>query len=676
MRRGIGGRVWLVLLSVLGAVGASQPESPAEVELIPRKVFFGNPDRAGTRISPDGAHISYLAPLDGVLNVWVAPRDDLGKARAVTQDRGRGIRIYFWAYTSKHIIYLQDKNGDENWRAYSVDITNGNVIDLTPFEGVQARIQEVSRHFPEEILIALNNRDPRFHDIYRVNIVTGAREKILENDRFVSILTDDQYRVRFGIQMTPDGGNEIFQRTESGEWKSFMKIPQEDALTTEPIDFDETGEKLYLIDSRGRDTAALKVLDLKTGTETLVGEDRRADISRVLIHPTRKTIEAYATIYEMKEWTLTDRSLAPDFEYLNRVMRGQWEITSRSVDDAYWTIGDERDDAPVGIYLYERQKKKARFLFTTRSELENKPLAKMRHTVVRSRDGLNLVTYYTLPVWSDADGDGKPEKPLPTVLWVHGGPWSRDTWGYEPVHQWLANRGYAVISVNFRGSTGFGKAFLNAANREWGGKMHDDLIDAVNWAIAEGIAQADKVAIFGGSYGGYATLVGMTFTPDVFACGVDIVGPSNLITFMEAVPPYWKPFLDLIVARVGDHRTEEGRRFLQERSPLTFVNRIQKPLLIAQGANDPRVKQQESDQIVKAMQEKGIPVTYALYPDEGHGFARPENSISFFALTDIFLADCLGGRFEPLGDDLKGSSIQVLAGADEIGGLEEALKTK
>jgi dipeptidyl aminopeptidase/acylaminoacyl peptidase len=670
--------VWaLTFLALAGASGAEPEEvqrEVQEVEVIPRREFFGNPDRASVQISPDGTQISYVAPLDGVLNVWVAPRGEVSRARAVTADRGRGIRVYFWAYTSRHIIYLQDRNGDENWRAYSVDLRTGNEVDLTPLEGVQARIQGVSRYFPEEILVGLNDRNPQLHDLYRINIVTGAREKVVENyEGFFGYVTDDRYQVRFALRLTADGGNEVLKRAEDGKWEPYLQIPQEDVLTTSPVDFDESGEVLYMIDSRGRDTAALKTVNLKTGEEVTIGEDSRADVDGVLIHPVRKTIEAYATTYELREWRLVDRSLAEDFAYLKGVMSGAWEIVSRSDDDQWWIVADIRDDSPVRYYLYDRKKKEAEFLFTNRSNLKNKPLAKMRHTTISSRDGLNLVVYYTLPVWSDRDGDKKPHQPLPTVLWVHGGPWFRDTWGYNAVHQWLANRGYAVISVNFRGSTGFGKKFLNAANREWGGKMHDDLIDTVEWAIREGIADPKKIAIGGGSYGGYATLVGMTLTPAVFACGVDLVGPSNLITFMNAIPPYWKPLMDLFITRVGDHRTEEGRKFLMERSPLTYVDRIKRPLLIGQGANDPRVNQKESDQIVEAMQEKGIPVTYALYPDEGHGFARPENSLSFFALADVFLGNCLGGRTEPIGDDLRGASLQVPVGASEIAGLEEAL---
>jgi dipeptidyl aminopeptidase/acylaminoacyl peptidase len=327
----------------------------------------------------------------------------------------------------------------------------------------------------------------------------------------------------------------------------------------------------------------------------------------------------------------------------------------------------------VQYYRYDREDKAAEFLFTHRKALEGLTLAKMHPVIIESRDGLDLVSYYTLPVGSDSDGDGRPDEPLPMVLYVHGGPISRDNWGYNPIHQWLANRGYVVMNVNFRSSRGFGKAFINAGNLEWGGKMHDDLIDAVEWAIQEGIANPDQVAIMGCSYGGYATLWGMTNTPDTFACGVDIVGPSNLITLFEAMPPYRQPAIEVLATRMGDARTEEGRALLAERSPLTYVDQIQRPLLIGQGANDPRVKQAESDQIVQAMQEKNISVTYLLYTDEGHGFVRPENKLSFNAVTEAFLSECLSGRYEPIGDDFEGSSITVPVGAEEVPGLAEAL---
>ena len=349
-------------------------------------------------------------------------------------------------------------------------------------------------------------------------------------------------------------------------------------------------------------------------------------------------------------------------------------MISRTLNDDYWIAAYLLDDGPVRYYRYDRARKQAQFLFSNREALEGLPLAKVHPVVIKSRDGLDLVSYYMLPLEGDRDSPGHPSSPLPMALLVHGGPWARDNWGYNPVYQLLANRGYAVLSVNFRGSTGFGKNFVNAANLEWAGKMHDDLVDAVQWAIEQKIADPQRVAILGGSYGGYATLAGLTFTPDTFACGVDIVGPSNLVTLLNTIPPYWEPQVELWANRVGDHRTEEGRAFLTERSPLTHVDRISKPLLIGQGANDPRVKQAESEQIVQAMQDKNIPVTYALYPDEGHGFARPENNLSFFAVTEAFLAGCLGGRHEPVGSDFEGSSITVPAGAEHIPGLSEAIK--
>jgi dipeptidyl aminopeptidase/acylaminoacyl peptidase len=452
-----------------------------------------------------------------------------------------------------------------------------------------------------------------------------------------------------------------------------MEMAMEDVLTTGIVGFDETGTVLYMIDSRNRNTAAFFALDLETGEQTLIAEDPHADTSDLMIHPTEKIVQAVAFTYERKRWQVIDESIAGDLAYLKTVADGDVEVVSRTLVDDYWMVAYMVDDGPVQYYRYDREEKSAEFLFTERTALEGLSLAKMHPLVIESRDGLDLVSYHTLPVGSDSDFDGRPDEPLPMVLLVHGGPWARDNWGYNSMHQWLANRGYVVLSVNFRSSTGFGKEFTNAGNLEWGGKMHDDLIDAVNWAVQEGVSDPDQVAIMGGSYGGYATLWGITNTSDTFACGVDIVGISNLITLLETIPPYWQPQIELFATRVGDHRTEEGRAFLTRRSPLSYVDRIEKPLLIGQGANDPRVKQAESDQIVQAMQDANIPVTYLLYTDEGHGFARPENRLSFYAVTDAFLAEHLGGRYEPIGDDFEGSSIIVQCGAEEVPGLAEAI---
>lgn len=651
------------------------PEQSA-TQLIPRKVLFGNPDRAMPRVSPDGQQIAFLAPVKGVLNVWVGSVEHPDEAQPVTKDTGRGIRIYFWAYTNSHILYLQDKNGDENWRVYSVNLETNEIKDLTPWESVRAEIQEVSPKFPNEILIALNDRDPKAHDVYRANIETGDRQLVQENkEGFIGFTTDDDYNVRFAARFTPDGGSEVLQPTAEGGWQSFAKIGQEDSLTTSPIGFDKTGKVLHMIDSRGRNTAAFTMIHLDTGEQQMVFENPQADVSDLMIHPTEKNVQAVASTYERKQWKILDESIAGDFEYLRTIADGEIEVISRTLDNRRWIVAYLMDNGPIRYYLYERAQKTARFLFTNRKALEGLALAKMYPVVIRAREGLKLVSYLTLPLWTDPDGDARPNKPLPMVLLVHGGPWTRDNWGYHPWHQWLANRGYAVLSANYRGSTGFGKSFINASNREWGAKMHDDLIDAVNWAIAEKIADPTKVAIMGGSYGGYATLVGLTFTPDLFACGVDIVGPSNLVTLLSSIPPYWAPAIELFATRVGDHRTEEGQKFLTKRSPLTYVDRLKKPLLIGQGANDPRVKQAESDQIVQAMQAKKIPVTYVLFPDEGHGFAKPENNMAFNAIAEAFLYRCLKGeRYEPIGEDFQGASVTVPVGAKEIPGLAQALE--
>ena len=658
-------------------VGTQAPDK--ESPLIPRSVLFGNPQKASARISPNGKWLSFLAPVDGILNVWVAPADNLDAAKPVTHDKTRDIHGHSWAYTGKHILHSQDHEGDENFHVYATNVETGETKDLTPVENVHARILDVSQKFPNELLVGLNDRIPQLHDVYRVNIETGEREIIQENQGIAAYVTDDDFQIRFAFTFTPDGGQVLLQPKVAGEtgadaeWDEFMKTGPEDAMTTGPAGFDKTGKVLYVQDSRDRDTGALFAIDLNSGNKTLVAEDARADVGEVLVHPTEKTIQAVGFTYSRREWTILDDSIRPDLDYLATVEDGELIVTSRTLDDNLWTVAFLLDDGPLKFYLYDRAKKQARFLFSSRDDLDQYELAKMHTPVIKSRDGLNLVSFLTLPTGSDSDGNGRPDQALPLVLDVHGGPWARDDWGFNSSHQWLANRGYAVLSVNYRGSTGFGKNFINAANGEWAGKMHDDLIDAVNWAVEQGIAERDKVAIMGGSYGGYATLVGLTFTPDVFACGVDIVGPSSLVTLMENVPDYWAPFMPVMKIRVGDVDTDEGKAALLKCSPLSIVDKIERPLLIGQGANDPRVTQLEADQIVEAMTAKKIPVTYVLYPDEGHGFSGEQNRMSFNAVTEAFLAKHLGGRFEPIGDDFEGSSLHVPTGADSLPGLAEAL---
>lgn len=667
----------IMLVSVIVGNESIAAAGPNDVPLIPRKAFFGNPEKARARLSPDGKRLAFVAPVEGVLNVWVSPDDDPAKAKPVTFDKHRGVVNYTWAFTSKHILYTQDKNGDEDDHVYCIHLDSGEIKDLTPFPKIAAEIDSVSERFPEEILVGINNRDPRFHDLYRINLVSGERKLLQENPGVAGFMADDDYRVRFAVNITPDAGKELLKPAPGGKWEPFIKIGPLDSMTTNFAGFDKTGDKLYLFDSRERNTAALEYIDLKTDKEQMIAEDARADISGILAHPTEKTVQAVSFTYARTEWKVLDKALQPDFDYLKTVAGGEIQITGRTLDDKRWTVAYLMDDGPVRFYLYDRQpERKAKFLFTSNRELEKLPLVKMHPQVIKTRDGFELVSYLSLPKWADPDGDGKPNEPLPLVLNVHGGPWARDDWGYDPEHQLLANRGYAVLAVNYRGSTGFGKDFLNAAQKEWAGKMHDDLIDAVNWAVKEKIAQKDKIGIMGGSYGGYATLVGLTFTADVFACGVDIVGPSSLLTLMENPPEYWYSFMPVMKMRVGDWETEEGRKFLESRSPLFFVDKIKRPLLIGQGANDPRVKQAEADQIVKAMNAKKIPVTYVLFHDEGHGFARPENRFAFYAVTEGFLAKHLGGRYEPIGDAFNGADFSIPSGKEQVPGLAEVLKEK
>lgn len=664
-------------LAALALAGAA-PATAAEPELISRDDLFGNPQRANVQISPDGKTISWIAPLDGVLNVWVAPADALDKARSVTSDKARGIRGYFWTYHPNTLLYLRDSGGDEDFHLHAVDVASGKSRDLTPFENTTAQVVAVSHKHPDSVLVAMNDRDAKWHDLYRVDLDSGERTLVQKNDEQLgSYLVDGDYRLRMATRPRPDGGSDLLEPDDDGGWKKTGDIPFADAMTTQPIGYTTDGKTLYILDSRERNTAALYAV-ASDGTRKLIAEDSKADISNALADPRTDVVQAVAVNYLRDQWTPLDDAIAADLKTLQAIGPGEVGINTRTLDDRTWIVAYSAAETPLVYYRYDRDGEgdgKLTKLFSARPALDGKPLVAMWPREIPTRDGLTMVSYLTLPKGADADGDGKPDKAVPMVLLVHGGPWARDSYGYNAIAQWLANRGYAVLQPNFRGSTGFGKSFTNAGDGEWAAKMHDDLLDAVDWAVKQGVTDADSVAIMGGSYGGYATLAGLTFTPDKFKCGVDIVGPSNLDTLLGTVPEYWASFYEQLVQRMGDPRTDEGRKWLRERSPLTHADKISKPLLIGQGANDPRVKQAESDQIVAAMKARDIPVTYVLFPDEGHGFHRPENAKAFNAVAEGFLAECLGGRAEPIGGDLAGSSISVPEGAAAIPGLPAALKT-
>ncbi|BBJ31547.1 peptidase S9 [Rickettsia asiatica] len=637
-------------------------------QIIPRKVLFGNPDKARVSLTHDGKYILYVAPKDSVLNIWLAPSDDISKAEAITHDKGRGIWSYAKAYNNKNILYTQDFNGDENDRIYSYNIETKETKLLTPEKGVRAGIAGVSYKKPNEILIYLNDRNPEYFDIYKLNLDTLEKELIYKNDRFTDYVTDENLNLRFGSLLDKDGAVEYYE-LKDGEFKLFTKISMEDSFNTSILGFDASGETLYMLEGRNRNTSALKAITLATGSEEILAEDVKADIGLFTVHPIKQTPQAVSVDYDRVSYKILDKDIEDDVKYLQSLDHGDLIINSRTLDDKTWIIAYMADNAPVKFYKYDRENKKAEFLFTNRKELEQYNLAKMIPVIIKSRDGLDLVSYITFPNDVKLDKNNIPDKKVPLIINVHGGPWARDSWGYDPEHQWLANRGYAVLSINYRGSTGFGKDFLNAGNLEYAGKMHTDLIDGVNWAIKSNIVDFDKVCIMGGSYGGYATLVGLTMTPDVFACGVDVVGMSNLLTHVQSKAPYMTPLLSIYKTRIGPWDTEEEKEFLRQRSPINFVDNIKKPLFIAQSTHDVRVVQAEADQIVNAMKAKHIPVVYALYKDEGHGFAKPGNRISYYALAEQFLAKILKGRAEHIGDDLKNANL-ILNDKEKITGAE------
>lgn len=622
-------------LSLLQAEGKPNSLPP----LIPRKLLFGNPEKTSAKLSPDGTKLAYLAPdANNVLNVWVRDLQKGGTDKQVTNDHKRGIRQYMWQFNNAAILYIQDKDGDENWHLYQTNIATQATKDLTPFEGVKAEIVDGDPRFPNEILVQMNKRDSTLFDVYRLNLQTGQLDLDTENPGdVIGWLADHNLQVRASQSVTEDGSTLIRVRNQvTSPWRDWLRVAPTEIGEIE--DFTADNQSLYVLTSLDANTSRLLKINIKTGERIVVAEDPNYDLSDIILHPTTYALEAIGVERDKYEWMPVDSQVRADFQFLSDRFQGSFMLASRDLANQNWIVISLSDVRPSHFYLYRRSTKSLEFLFSTQRALERYQLSPMQPIRFQARDGMILHGYLTLPY-------GIEPRNLPTVLLVHGGPWARDSWGLQPMVQWLANRGYAVLQINFRGSTGYGKAYLNAGNREWANKMHQDLLDGKEWMISKGYANPRKIAIMGGSYGGYATLVGLAFTPDAFCCGIDIVGPSNLITLLQTLPPYWKPMKTIMDIRLGKLETEE--EFLKSRSPLFKVDQIKKPLLIAQGANDPRVKQAESDQIVNAMRQKHIPVEYLLFPDEGHGFARPENRLKFYAAAEAFLVNYLGGRSEP-----------------------------
>jgi dipeptidyl aminopeptidase/acylaminoacyl peptidase len=610
---------------------------PATAE-IPLATLFGNPAYLVPEISPDGTRLTYLAPDDGVMNIWVAPVDAPEQARVVTRDRGRGIRTYGHCHDDRTLYYLRDDRGDESWRLHLLDLESGVERCVTPFDGVQARVLAHNRWHPDAMLIGLNLDRRDRHDLYRLDLATGELTRVATNPGYLTWLIDTELRVRGGAAMRPDGGMTIHLDVGSADGpRPWLDVPYEDAMGTRVIGFARDGSTFYLLSSIGANASRLFAVDTVTGDQTLLAGDDTYDVKQVEMDPLTRVPQAVIFAKDRDEWVFLDEAYAKD------VARIGSELALRGVDaEVYperadrtgrrWTVSVVSGCGPVQYYLYDRTDSRLRLLFTHQPELERYELARMQPFAFVARDGVRVHGYVTWP-------PGVERRNLPAVVNVHGGPWARNSFCFDEEAQLLANRGYACVQVNFRGSTGYGKHFRNLGAKQWGAAMHTDLLDAVSYLCAQGGIDASRVAIMGCSYGGYAALVGAAFTPDVFACAIDLCGPSSLLTLLAAGAPYRTSLQAFMYANVGDPESE--RDMLWQRSPLSRVEDIRIPILVAQGANDVRVTRDEAEQIVAALRDKGLPHEYLLFPDEGHGLARPANRLTYYAAVERFLASHL-----------------------------------
>lgn len=643
----------LTLLAFFAAGLTSQAQKNELPPLLDRELFFDNPEISGGQLSPDGKYLSFIKPYNGVMNIWVKKFDEaFDAARPLTADVQRPVRSYFWSRDGKYILYAQDKGGDENFNIYSVDPSAPDAAgagvpenrDLTNLKGVRVQIYSVPKTDPDVIYIGLNDRDPAWHDLYKMKLSTGERTLLRQNspeDRITGWIFDWNDELRLAMRSNFDGSNDILRVDENGFTPIYSTNVFESAY---PAGFSKDNQKVYLVTNKGDDVdlTRLVLFDLKTLKEEFVEADplKRVDLDNVSF--SEVTREIVFTTYEddRLRYYWKDNSLKEDYDLISKQLPGVEPYFARTTaDERYWIIGSYSDVDPGTTYLFDRKTKKLTFQYRPRPNIPVEHMAHMKAIRYPSSDGLEIPAYLTLP-------KGIEHKNLPLIVMPHGGPWARSGWGFNSYAQFLANRGYAVLDPNFRASTGYGKSFVNAGNKEWGRKMQDDITWGVKYLVEQGIVDPEKVGIMGGSYGGYATLAGLAFTPDVFACGVSIVGPSNLITLLNSIPPYWESIRKVFYLRMGDPSTPEGETDLKAMSPLFSAAKIKSPLLVVQGANDPRVKQHESDQIVVALRDRGFDVEYIVAPDEGHGFARPVNNMAMLAAAEKFLSKHLGGRFQ------------------------------
>lgn len=658
-------------IMVVPAVGA-EPEAAQRASLVPRDALFASPAYSELQISPDGKQLAFLHPLNGVLNVWVAPLDDPKAATPVTRFDTRPPDSFQWSADGRYILVLKDVGGEEHSQLWVANLEKRTVANVTADPAVQTKIVKVSKRRPGEILVGMNIRDRRYRDIYRIDLATGQRSEVLRNERnYIDVVADPDFNIRLGVRGNIDGSSTYFRLDPAGP-SEFMTIPLASLRNSKILGLDGAG-KLLMFDSRTSDKANLVSVDLATGKQTLLAASGRADIVDPLFDEASGTLLATREDPLVGEWTVRSDEVRAEFAALQAAAAGPFKIVDQTPDNARWLLLETVPNRPDRYSWWNRKDRTLAPLLSTRPDLEKQELARRIPVTIASRDGLGLPSYLTLPATAKLGADGMPVTPVPLVLLVHGGPWLRDDLAFDPQHAWLADRGYAVLSVNFRASGGFGSDFMAKGDRKWSETMHDDLLDGVQWAIDKGVTAKDRVAVMGLSYGGYSTLVSLSFTPDTFQCGVDLAGPSNLVRQVAGMPDWWTWQRPQFVNRVGDPATQEGAADLMRRSPIARVDAISKPLLVTNGANDPRIFPSQSEEIVDALKARGKPVTYAFYPDEGHVYAKDATNISFAAIAEHFLSKCLGGPAEPYGNDLAGSRVDLKTGAAFVPGLERAL---